>query len=902
MASTPTASSQSQDSAVTEQARPPRRYAFVFVCQAGELEVKALLLAASLRKFLRRSYELIAAIPEPEEVFGRIRASTVTALEALGVRRVPIHNEVDPQYPIANKISCLRVPTDADKLVFLDSDILCLREFHDEPRFQIAFNAKPVDAATFGPSPEAWQPIYALFGLAVPEARVRSTVSGDDMPPYFNAGFIATSEASRLGDLWLESCRTIRAGQPLPCRPRNVDQVSLAVAVLRSGMQFDCLDDGYNYPAHLKPLQPARLPRFCNYHWPSVLRREPVLVQIVQSLLEQRPEVREAMQGMPEWEAVAASTRPRRRWFSPRQRPTLATPDVIITGVPRSGTSYLCNLLHRFDNCVALNEPQEIFAPLMEQLVPWGVATLYRDIRRDILDGRPIRNKLKDGQVVHDTAEVSGRSEYVPSVARPEFVLAMKNTVTFLNRMDSLQRVLPDARIVACIRNPFDTIASWKRSFAHLRAADVASIPVGHVKDPFLTPSQRASLEAVVSMPSLPLRRAAYWRYLAGLVRERMEQVVVVRYPELVRDPTRIVERILRGLSPGRLREPIEASELRTHRIELDDEDIQAILSLCSDVAQDLGVYLEEDTALSATCGRRVVAAAGEPAATAAGPILFRTPGDDGPVVRDVSQEFVWAREDSARRGDEFAQVSAYCMFIGYPQSGHSLVGSLLDAHPDIVIAHELDALGYLEAGFSAAQIYSLILERDRTFTAAGREWSGYSYVVGGQWQGRVRTLRVIGDKKGGASTRRLRDRPELLARLQAAVGIPLKILHVVRNPYDKIATILRRGQQPTLGACIEWYFMLCDTESRVIREIGDNAVKTIRYESLVAQPDRSIEAMCHFLGVECGADYVTCCADLVWKAARKTRSAADWTLVEIGDVARRMKRFPHLAGYEFDG
>lgn len=32
-----------------------RSYAFVFVCQAGVLENKALLLAASLKRFLRRA-------------------------------------------------------------------------------------------------------------------------------------------------------------------------------------------------------------------------------------------------------------------------------------------------------------------------------------------------------------------------------------------------------------------------------------------------------------------------------------------------------------------------------------------------------------------------------------------------------------------------------------------------------------------------------------------------------------------------------------------------------------------------------------------------------------------------------------------------------------------------------
>ena len=32
-------------------------------------------------------------------------------------------------------------------------------------------------------------------------------------------------------------------------------------------------------------------------------------------------------------------------------------------------------------------------------------------------------------------------------------------------------------------------------------------------------------------------------------------------------------------------------------------------------------------------------------------------------------------------------------MFIGYPRSGHSLVGAILDAHPEMIVAHEYNIL-----------------------------------------------------------------------------------------------------------------------------------------------------------------------------------------------------------------
>ena len=37
--------------------------------------------------------------------------------------------------------------------------------------------------------------------------------------------------------------------------------------------------------------------------------------------------------------------------------------------------------------------------------------------------------------------------------------------------------------------------------------------------------------------------------------------------------------------------------------------------------------------------------------------------------------------------------MHAFCLFVGYSRSGHSLVGALLDAHPEITIAHQVNGL-----------------------------------------------------------------------------------------------------------------------------------------------------------------------------------------------------------------
>ena len=37
-----------------------------------------------------------------------------------------------------------------------------------------------------------------------------------------------------------------------------------------------------------------------------------------------------------------------------------------------------------------------------------------------------------------------------------------------------------------------------------------------------------------------------------------------------------------------------------------------------------------------------------------------------------------------------YKNIEKFCFFIGYPRSGHSVVGSILDAHKNIITANDL--------------------------------------------------------------------------------------------------------------------------------------------------------------------------------------------------------------------
>jgi hypothetical protein len=249
-----------------------------------------------------------------------------------------------------------------------------------------------------------------------------------------------------------------------------------------------------------------------------------------------------------------------------------------------------------------------------------------------------------------------------------------------------------------------------------------------------------------------------------------------------------------------------------------------------------------------------------------------------------------------------FDQVEVYCMFVGYPRSGHSLVGSLLDAHPDVVIAHELDVLRLLRFGFRRNQLYALILANDRSFTAAGRAWTGSAYNVPGQWQGAFRTLRVIGDKKGGQSTRRLHAHPWLLGRLRRTVGVPLRVINVIRNPYDNISSMkLQLRGRPTLKDTVDEYFGLCEAMVAIKRQLGPDELFDLRYEELVAQPAASLRTIYSFLGVADEEGHVGPSASVVRAQPSRSRSKLAWPPVLVREVQQRIQRYEFLHGYSFD-
>ena len=218
-----------------------------------------------------------------------------------------------------------------------------------------------------------------------------------------------------------------------------------------------------------------------------------------------------------------------------------------------------------------------------------------------------------------------------------------------------------------------------------------------------------------------------------------------------------------------------------------------------------------------------------------------------------------------------------------------------------MVISHELDAVRYIRHGFRRSQLFSLILQRDQHFGTMGRTWSGYKYDIPDQFQGRFERLRVLGDKRARSSALQIAERPELLDRLRREAGVPIRVLHVTRNPFDNIATEARRHQMSITDATA-WYEQICTAVGRgpaaprPVRAAG-RAVRGVRGRSPGDHWPRSAASSAS----NPRSSYLDACAAIVWPSTNRTRDAIEWTRDERRGVERLIERFELLGPYTFE-
>ena len=108
--------------------------------------------------------------------------------------------------------------------------------------------------------------------------------------------------------------------------------------------------------------------------------------------------------------------------------------------------------------------------------------------------------------------------------------------------------------------------------------------------------------------------------------------------------------------------------------------------------------------------------------------------------------------------------VEKFVFFIGYARSGSSIIGSMMDAHPNMIIANECGTFmkwlkGPQELKLNKYDFFNTLYNCSVSSATTGGRSSetkrrkGYSLALPSSWQGRFTKLRVIGNKKAAGTT-----------------------------------------------------------------------------------------------------------------------------------------------------
>lgn len=219
--------------------------------------------------------------------------------------------------------------------------------------------------------------------------------------------------------------------------------------------------------------------------------------------------------------------------------------DVLLTGIPRSGTTLVCSILDEQSSVTALHEPIDpasfdgVRGARRAMNVVVSSVVRYREA---IIDLGEVTSKQKEGRIpdnsVYKTqgdglrAEITRRGpvhvgEFVPD----DLVLILKHNALFTSLLPDLAKALP---VFAIVRNPLAVLASWQTVDFPVNRGRV---PMGERFDPAL--SQELDLLPETLSRQLKILEWFFSRFRSYLARDR-----VITYEEIISTQGRELSRI----------------------------------------------------------------------------------------------------------------------------------------------------------------------------------------------------------------------------------------------------------------------------------------------------------------------------------------------------------------------
>lgn len=241
-------------------------------------------------------------------------------------------------------------------------------------------------------------------------------------------------------------------------------------------------------------------------------------------------------------------------------------------------------------------------------------------------------------------------------------------------------------------------------------------------------------------------------------------------------------------------------------------------------------------------------------------------------------------------------QATTFCLVIGSPRSGSTLLGAVIDAHSKAIMANETGASGRFWRGLTRDEILIEIAQSASGHSRTGWASQVHRYPESGTPRSKTDII-VVGDKIWNTATLMLHGKPSLIPSLQARMQARLCLVHSVRNPFDTITTAHRKSGA-SLQDRIRWCFMHYEAVAALHERLPASMIIDLHHEDLLAEPEGQLDRLCAFLGLPAQDEQMLAVREFLFDSPRRPSADQDWPAADVDEVLQRIERLGFLHRY----
>lgn len=243
--------------------------------------------------------------------------------------------------------------------------------------------------------------------------------------------------------------------------------------------------------------------------------------------------------------------------------------------------------------------------------------------------------------------------------------------------------------------------------------------------------------------------------------------------------------------------------------------------------------------------------------------------------------------------------LKGFVSFLSFSGNGHSLISSLIDAHKNAIVSREkLVLMRLYNEKLDRAGALRNILRGSSSYTLRNRphKGSGTSHLVPNQFNGRADPLHIIGDKHGNGTSSYLATKPNFLQDVTKKLGLPIKFIHIYRNPYNVIAHMTKFSKFSTRSSANKVIYRYHVVDKAI--KLSISSVLSIKFESLINRPKLTLKQIIEFLDLPVYECYLRNCASIIKPILLSEHNEVSWEGVDMDKIKSLCHSIPYLNSY----